>query len=82
MQFDAQDIDALADALAPRIAETVVATLIERPEWAMSVQEAATWVSVPEHVIRDALKSGTLPCIRIGRSVRIRRSDLFALRKK
>jgi len=46
----------------------------------MSIPEAAAWARVPEDAIRHAMKSGELPAVRIGRNVRIRRSDLFAIR--
>ena len=35
---------------------------------------------VPERVVRDAIESGRLPAIKIGRQIRVRRSDLFLVR--
>lgn len=79
MKFDAAEITALADALAPAVADILEARLSERPEWAFSVSEAAAWANVPEESIRHAIRSGKLPCLRVGNNVRIRRCDLFGL---
>ena len=80
MRLDPSEIEALAAALAPAVADLRERRLSERPELACSIQEAAAIVNVPEHVIRDAVEDGRLPCFRAGRSVRIRRSDLFRVR--
>jgi excisionase family DNA binding protein len=80
MRLDHTEIQAIADALARHVADILERRLSERPEWAFSVGEAAAWAQVEPHVIRDAVADGRLPCIRIGRSVRIRRTDLFGLR--
>ena len=80
MKLDAEEIEAIAEALAGRVAEILERRFSERPEWAFSVSEAAAWLRVEPHVIRDAIADGRLPCIRIGRSVRIRRCDLFEVR--
>ncbi|HUT91916.1 MAG TPA: helix-turn-helix domain-containing protein [Thermoguttaceae bacterium] len=80
MKLDSDEITAIADALAPRVADILEARLSESPAWAMSIPEAAAWARVPEDAIRHAMKSGELPAVRIGRNVRIRRSDLFAIR--
>ena len=79
MQLDNAEITAIADALAPKVADILERRLSSRPEWAMSVSEAAAWARVEPHTIRDAIKVGKLACLKIGRSVRIRRSDLFGL---
>jgi excisionase family DNA binding protein len=80
MRLDPSEIEAFADSLANRVADILEQRLSERPELACSIQEAAAIVNVPEHVVRDACEDGRLPCFRAGRSVRIRRSDLFAIR--
>lgn len=77
MRFDPSEIQAIADALAPAVAEIIATRLEDRPELACSIREAAAIVNVPEHVIRDACEDGRLPCFRAGRSVRIKRADLF-----
>ena len=79
MRLEAPEIDALAEDLAPRVAALLAEHLDARPQWAMSVAEAAAWASVPEHVVRQAIADGRLPCIRLGRQLRVRRSDLFGL---
>ena len=76
MRFEPYELEALAEALAPRVAEMLERRLSERPELAMSIPEAAAWARLPEYVIRDAVRDGRLPCIRVGRQIRIRRSDL------
>ena len=80
MRFEPEEIEALVEALAPRVADFLEARLCQSPAWAMSVAAAAAWANVPEEAIRHAIKSGELPAVRIGRNVRIRRSDLFAVR--
>ena len=79
MKLDPDEIAAIADALAPRVAKILERRLSERPEWAFSIAEAAAWAQVEPQVIRRAIADGRLPCIRIGRSVRIRRADLFGI---
>jgi len=71
MKLEQHEIDAIAEALAPRVAEILERRLAERPEWAMSVSEAAAWANVEQHVIRDAIKRGVLPCLRLGHSVEV-----------
>ncbi|MGI6417429.1 MAG: helix-turn-helix domain-containing protein [Thermoguttaceae bacterium] len=80
MRLEPEEITALADALAPRVADILERRLAELPELAMSVPQAAAIARLEEHVIRDAIADGRLPAIRIGRSLRIRRSDLFRLK--
>jgi len=81
MKLDPSEIAEIAEALAPRVADILERRLSDRPEWAMSVSEAAVWANVPESVVRDAIRTGRLPCVKIGRSIRIRRRDLFHVRK-
>jgi excisionase family DNA binding protein len=40
---------------------------------------AARYIGMSRSWIRDAINSGRLPCVRLGRSVRLRYSDLDAL---
>lgn len=82
MRLEPDEICAIAEALAPLVADILEARLDERPEWARSIPEAAAFADVPEKTIRQAIEDGRLPVVRIGRQVRIRRSDLFALRGK
>ena len=77
MRLDPPEISALAEALAPLVADLLEQRFSELPEWAFSVPQAAAWAQVEAHVIRDAVADGRLPCVRVGRSVRIRRCDLF-----
>ena len=80
MKLEPEEIEALAEALAPMIADLLAERLEQRPEWSFSVAEAAAWAKVPEYVVRDAVADGRLPSLRIGRSIRIRRLDLFRVR--
>lgn len=80
MKLDSSEIQAIADALAPKVADILERRFSERPEWAYSVSQAAAWADVEPHVIRDAIAGERLPVVRVGRSVRIRRCDLFGLR--
>lgn len=77
MRFEPEEIRALAAELAPLVADELERRLSESPRWAMSIAEAAAWLRVEPHVIRDAIDDGRLPCARVGRSIRIRRRDLF-----
>lgn len=80
MRLEPSEIQAIADALAPAVADIIERRLSERPEWAMSVSEAAAFANVPEDSVRHAIKVGKLRTLRIGNNLRIRRSDLFAVR--
>ena len=79
MRLDPAEITAIAEALCPLVTDALARRLEESPQWAMSIPEAAAWCQVEPHVLRDAISDGRLPCIKIGRSIRIRRSDLFAI---
>ncbi|MHC4406406.1 MAG: helix-turn-helix domain-containing protein [Planctomycetota bacterium] len=80
MRLDPPEIQAIAQALAPLVADELERRLSERPEWARSIPEAAAYAKVEPHVIRDAIADGRLPSIHVGRQIRIRRTDLFGLR--
>ena len=80
MRLEPQEITDLANALAPLVADIILRQLNDLPELAKSIPEAAAFCQVEEYQIRDAIAAGRLPHIKIGRSVRIRRSDLFAVR--
>ena len=79
MHLDPAEIEAIAESLAPKVADILERRFSEQPEWAMSIPEAAAWAKVEPHVIRDALAAGRLPCVKVGRQIRIRRSDLFGV---
>ncbi|MFC3485461.1 helix-turn-helix domain-containing protein [Amycolatopsis roodepoortensis] len=53
----------------------IVADKTSTPAY-VAVREAAAHLSVSEVTIRRAIKAGQLPCVRIGRLVRISASDL------
>lgn len=80
MRLDPSEIEALADALAPKVAHIIERRLSEQPQLALSVPEAAAYIRVEQHAIRNAIAAGRLPVCKIGHQVRIRRSDLFTLR--
>jgi len=79
MRLDPDEIRAIADALAPAVADLIERRLAERPEWAFSVAEAAAWADVSEDAIRHALKSGKLRRVKVGHNLRIPRADLLRL---
>ncbi len=80
MHLDPDEIAAIAEALAPAVANILERRLMDRPELAMSIPEAAAYVRVEPHAIRNAIAAGRLPVCKIGHQVRIRRSDLFTVR--
>jgi len=79
MRLEPSEIQAIATELAPLVADILEQRLSELPELAMSIPEAAAYARVEEHAIRNAIRDGRLPAIKIGHSVRIRRCDLFGL---
>lgn len=80
MRLDPDEITALAESLASRVASILERRFSERPEWCFSPSEAAAWLQVDEHVVRHAIRAGKLPAVKLGNQVRIRRSDLFLVR--
>ncbi len=77
MNLDPSEVQAIAESLAPLVANLLAERFESRPEWCFSVSEAASWLQVDEHVVRHAIRAGKLPAVRLGNQVRIRRSDLF-----
>jgi excisionase family DNA binding protein len=51
----------------------------DHPDEFMTVAEVATALKINQQTIRNWIDSGYLPAIRIGRRVRIKRSDFDAL---
>jgi excisionase family DNA binding protein len=49
------------------------------PDEFMTVAEAANTLKLDQQTIRNWIDAGTLPAVRIGRRVRIKRSDFDAL---
>jgi excisionase family DNA binding protein len=49
------------------------------PEEPLTVVEIAAWLKMNQQSIRNWIDSGYLPAIRIGRRVRVKRSDFDAL---
>ena len=78
-RVDPDEIQAIADSLAPRVAEILARKLESRPELALSIPEAAAIAKVDERTIRDACEAGRLRHLKIGRQIRIPRSELFGL---
>lgn len=81
MRLEPSEIEAIVDALVPRLVDALERRFQEQPQWAFSVAEAASWLQVDEHAIRHAIRAGKLPAAKIGNQVRIRRSDLFGVRQ-
>ncbi len=79
MQLDQEEIAAIAAALAPLTADILRREICEWPEMAKSIPEAAAYVQVEEHTIRNAIRDGRLPHFKCGHQVRIRLSDLFRI---
>ena len=77
MRLDPEEIEAIAEALAPKVADILERRLSELPDLAMSIPEAAAYVRVEEYSIRNAIRDGRLPHFKCGHQVRIKRSDLF-----
>ena len=80
MKLDASEVRAIAQSLAPIVADILAERFESRPEWCFSPSEAAAWLQVDEHVVRHAIRAGKLPAVKLGNQVRIRRSDLFLVR--
>lgn len=80
MRLDPSEIQQIADALVGPLADALERRLSESPEWARSIPECAAYLDMSERTIRDAIESGRLPAIKIGRQIRVRRSDLFLVR--
>ena len=80
MRLDHDEIEQIADALIGPLADALERRLSESPEWARSIAEIAAFCDIPERTVRDAIESGRLPCIKIGRQIRVRRSDLFLVK--
>ena len=58
MGLEPAEITALAEALAPRLAELLARRFEERPEWAFTIPEAASWARVEPYAIRAAIPLG------------------------
>ncbi len=80
MNLDPSEIQAIAQALAPAVADILAERFESRPEWCFSISEAAAWLQVDEHVVRHAIRAGKLPAVKLGNQVRIKRADLFLAR--
>jgi excisionase family DNA binding protein len=48
----------------------------DQPESLLTVAEVAEWLKLNQQTIRNWIDAGSLPAVRVGRSVRIKRSDL------
>ena len=79
MRLEPDEVQAIAEARVQRVADILERRLGELPALAMSIPEAAAIARVEEHVVRDAIADGRLPAFKIGKSWRIKRSDLFGL---
>ena len=82
MRLDPDEISAIAQSLAPLVADILERRLGKTPQWAMSISAAAAWANVPEDAIRHAIRAGKLPAIKIGNQIRIRRADLFVVKRE
>lgn len=81
MTFDRDDIQALAEAVAPMIRQTVdeqFRTLLSATQYPeiMTATEAADFLRVDVQTIRREAQKGTLPRLKVGRSYRFRKRDL------
>lgn len=61
--------------LKAELARVIVETVGDR---LLTVEEAAGIVGVSPKALRKRIERGTVPAIRLGRSIRVRRSALFA----
>jgi excisionase family DNA binding protein len=48
----------------------------DQPESLLTVAEVAEWLKLNQQTIRNWIDAGDLPAVRVGRAVRIKRSDL------
>ena len=48
----------------------------DQPESLLTVAEVAEWLKLNQQTIRNWIDAGSLPAVRVGRRVRIKRSDL------
>lgn len=80
MRLDREEIQAIAEALAPLTADILKREVCEWPEMAKSIPEAAAYAKVEESTIRNAIRDGRLPHFKCGHQVRIKLSDLFTVR--
>lgn len=60
MRLEREEIEALADSLAHRVADILERRLCKLPELAMSIPEAAAYAKVEESTIRNAIRDGRL----------------------
>lgn len=68
------------DQLKKLMSEAVGAKLSEvLDSEVLTAAEAATFLSMTEGAVRKAAERGQIPCFRIGRRLRFRRSDLLNL---
>lgn len=74
-ELDDDALDALAEALAPRLAAHLAAT--EADGW-LNTEEAASYLACPRGRIHDLVQLGKLEPRRDGRRLLFRRSDLDA----
>ena len=81
MRLEPEEIEAIVDALVPRMVDALDRRFQEQPQWAFSVAEAAAWCNVPENAVRHAMRVGKLPYVRLGNNIRILRRDLFGVRQ-
>jgi excisionase family DNA binding protein len=57
----------------------VSTTDVQPPESFLTVAEVATLLKLNQQTVRNWIDQGSLPAVRVGRRVRIRRSDLDRL---
>jgi excisionase family DNA binding protein len=80
--FDKDDLDALAEALTPRLSESLMeyfSGVFQPPKHSevMNTEEAADFLKVDAQTIRREARKGRLPRHRVGRRNRFLKSDLL-----
>lgn len=59
-----------------KFSPAAIAALRETPPWVMGVDELAVVLDRSERSVRDDLRRGRIPYLRIGGAIKVRRGDL------
>jgi len=84
-------VEALTERIAERTADVVIARLEQKhiagpgsrqDDELMTIEESAEWLGLSKATLYKWSSQGTVPVVRIGRSIRFRRSDLSNLSRE
>jgi excisionase family DNA binding protein len=71
-----QALDALADAIAQRIGDRILASLERNKNRLLDVPAAAEYIGSTPSALRHLIHKKRIPCVRRGRRVQLDRQDL------